>query len=92
MKTKLLQCYCPWIYYADGAAIQGFWTAVRHSNVSVNVGNCGSCITVATRSPLAQLPGEKAMMPARATPVLFVPVPLLTIAGRVITRSWRNPG
>ena len=57
---------------------------------SVNVGNRGSCISVATEISLAQLGGAKAMMPAMAKPNPFALVPLI-IARRMITRSRPNP-
>ena len=53
---------------------------------SVNVGNRGSCISVAAENSLAQLRGAKAMMPAMAKPTPFMPVPLI-IAVRMVTRS-----
>src|SRR5215813_11606983 len=57
---------------------------------SVNVGNRGSCISVATEISLAQLRRAKAMMPTMAKPTPFMLVPLI-IAGRMITRSRPNP-
>ena len=57
---------------------------------SVNVGNRGSCISVATEISLAQLREAKAMMPAMAKPTPFMLVPLI-IAKRMITRSRPNP-
>jgi hypothetical protein len=57
---------------------------------SVNVGNRGSCISVAAEISLAQLRGARAMMPAKAKPPPFVLVPLI-IARQMITRSRPNP-
>jgi hypothetical protein len=56
---------------------------------SVNVGNRGSCISVATETSLAQLPRAKAMMPAMAAPAPLGLVPLI-IAVRMIPGSRRN--
>jgi hypothetical protein len=58
---------------------------------SVNVGNRGSSISVATEISLAQLGGANAMMPAVAEPNPFTLVPLI-IAKRMIMRSLPNPG
>jgi len=56
---------------------------------SVNVGNRGSCISVAAENSLAQLRGAKAMTPAMAKRIPIMPVPLIT-AVRMITRSRPN--
>src|SRR5215475_11048003 len=57
---------------------------------SVNVGNRGSCISAATETSPAQLPGAKAMMPAMAAPALLLITPLIA-AGRMIPGSRHSP-
>jgi hypothetical protein len=57
---------------------------------SVNVGNRGSCLSTATETSPAQLPGAKAMMPAMAAPALPMIAPLI-IAGRMISGARHNP-
>src|SRR5256885_9115308 len=75
--------------HAGGELVLGLRPAAA-VGCSVNVGNRGSCISVATEASLAPLRGAKAMIPVMANPTPFMLVPLI-IARRMIMRSRPNP-
>ena len=76
-------------YHTSGGLVLGLRPAAT-VGCSVNVGNRGSCISVATEISLSQLRGAKAMIPAVARPIPLILVPLI-IARRMITRSRLDP-
>jgi hypothetical protein len=65
-----------------------FGPAVRRRNVLLMSAIVDLALPVATVASRAHLPRAKALMPAMATPILFVLITLIT-AGRMITRLRR---